>query len=392
MKRLLVVVLAVSACRPWEEELQKRLDAGTVGGGFGGGSAGGGVVGGGAGGGVVGGGSGGGVVGGGSGGGVVGGGAGGGVVDAGSPCTPLCLVQSFSGGASVRAFVPFPDGGFMGIGRKYPAIASAQRVVLSMSGTQSLSVQTPGRDIEAIGMAANTTADYWLGAFSLLHIVNGTIVTDSDCQVPANSTHAWRGVSLLPSGEVWASGEGGRVCHFAPDGGEDPSALLTGAGVSETVEAQYLASTGEMFFVGANGLAVVVPAGTAPQVSRPTTNRIYDVHGSSANDVWAVDEAGYAHHWNGASWSTSEAVGELGAVWVAAPGDVWAVGSGAAVRHLVNGSWVTVSLEALGVLDAGVASYVLKGVASHGTGDLVIGGTRNNPDSSETGVAWVFRR
>lgn len=52
-----------------------------------------------------------------------------------------------------------------------------------------------------------------------------------------------------------------------------------------------------------------------------TTQRLWAIHGSSANDIWAVGEFGAAVRWDGATWRAVDTgtSGDLVAVWAISP-------------------------------------------------------------------------
>ncbi len=70
------------------------------------------------------------------------------------------------------------------------------------------------------------------------------------------------------------------------------------------------------------------------------------VHGSGANDVWAVGVSGTIRHFDGTTWSavSSSTGANLEEVWASSPTDAYAVGSGGAVVHWNGTSWSSVSL------------------------------------------------
>lgn len=73
-------------------------------------------------------------------------------------------------------------------------------------------------------------------------------------------------------------------------------------------------------------------------VPSPTTARLRAVWGTGPKDVWAVGHAGTILHWDGAAWTSSVAAFPAGTkpdlfgVWGSGPGDVWIVGDGVVLR------------------------------------------------------------
>jgi hypothetical protein len=88
-------------------------------------------------------------------------------------------------------------------------------------------------------------------------------------------------------------------------------------------------------WIGGGGLAIDGPVlllrgdgASFVEQPAPVRGTIWWIHGTGANDVWAVGEKGLALHWDGAAWSTrpTGTDANLYGVWAAAPDDVWAVG------------------------------------------------------------------
>jgi len=106
-----------------------------------------------------------------------------------------------------------------------------------------------------------------------------------------------------------------------------------------------------------------VPAMCAPgewcwQNPLPIGVHWYAVGGSGV-DVWTVGDAGYALHWDGATYTVERAATTiLRAVWVGPNNDVRAVGDGGVIVRRVGGSWATetspVTANLTGVHGAGI--------------------------------------
>lgn len=88
-------------------------------------------------------------------------------------------------------------------------------------------------------------------------------------------------------------------------------------------------------WVGGGGLKSVAktlllhgPPEALTEVPLPYGATIWWIHGVGADDAWAVGEHGLALHWDGATWTPTDArtTATLYGVYAAAPGDVWAVG------------------------------------------------------------------
>lgn len=88
------------------------------------------------------------------------------------------------------------------------------------------------------------------------------------------------------------------------------------------------------------------------QSPRPTGGIYYGVHGTSANDVWAVGLQGSALHWEGSYWrqTTTATLQTLTSVSAIASDDVWAAGTGGIALHWDGAAWTEHATGALGTL------------------------------------------
>jgi hypothetical protein len=182
---------------------------------------------------------------------------------------------------------------------------------------KSLSAAAPD-DIWAVGSAQfDSLAMHWNGTL-------WTIVPTPDLPLDA----PLEGVAALASNDVWAVG-------FQ----NDPGTLN-----SSNVILHW------------NGSAwSVVPS---PNPGGNSVDKLYDVAGAAANDVWAVGEhwdrslnqLGTILHWNGASWSVvPNDCGPLFGITVLAPNDIWAVGWQSC--HYDGTSWTTIPIPPSGGAD-----------------------------------------
>jgi hypothetical protein len=307
-------------------------------------------------------------------------------------------VHAVESGASLRGFVALADGGFLGTGRKYLTPSAAQVVFVSATGhAVTVLGATWSGDIEPHDLAGTSPSDFLLtSAVGIFPETDGGLLYDG---VTCGSTQtSWWGVTRHSPDEAWLSGTGGAVCHYTNDAGYVPltavSSALTDAGTSTDLYAQAIFAAGEAFYAGSGGVLVHVPADAgAPTVTTGWDWAFTGVAGPGPGDVIAVGGYGQSARWNGTVWTTLSASNsgpDLNEVSFATAGDAWAVGAEATVLHLTpDGAWEVVTLPNL---DAGAGAYTLKGVASHGPGDLLISGTRILPDNSELGFAWVYRR
>jgi hypothetical protein len=195
------------------------------------------------------------------------------------------------------------------------------------------------------------------------------------------------------------------------------SARATAAGTQiawgATDEDIWVASAGAMLHV-AGGMVTSVPVAGA--------QTFVAVSGSSASDVWAIDEAGGVFRWNGTQWSgpssslPSSVDGGANhlvpaAVWVASPSEAWVVansstevGSRAAVIHGDGATWTAdwlgdwgteaVSVAGTSPMDVWIAGSALWHRGSDLSWDVV--SQANAQDISalclgRSGVYWLSR-
>ena len=83
-----------------------------------------------------------------------------------------------------------------------------------------------------------------------------------------------------------------------------------------------------MWSVGENGLIAHWDGTVWTAVPSGTTQMLWNVWGSAANDVWAVGNAGTVLHWDGTVWApvTVSTTKDLHGIWGSGPNDIWAVG------------------------------------------------------------------
>jgi hypothetical protein len=151
--------------------------------------------------------------------------------------------------------------------------------------------------------------------------------------------------------------------------------------------------------VGAAGTILrASPAGKWDRVTAPSgvgTATLRDVHGTSANNVWAVGDGGLVLRFNGTSWSvaaTLPAAGDLYAVQVFSPTRVYVAGNG--LYRFDGTSWTQVidsALDGLVFNDLRFVNGALFGATAQGA--LVVGKPFHTV-TVETGVAgatvtWV---
>jgi hypothetical protein len=163
---------------------------------------------------------------------------------------------------------------------------------------------------------------------------------------------------------VWDSGDGLAVAvgRFTPDGLHWRQAVLTNAGAS-WVDAGTVGGANRLFDVWGSSATDVYAVGWAGEIlhydggawsvavalDSLETAMLRSVSGTSATDVLAVgrtnDLHGLVMRFDGAQWTrtTLGAVEELYAVWAHSPSDVFGVGSFGAVAHFDGSTWSTTS-------------------------------------------------
>jgi hypothetical protein len=214
---------------------------------------------------------------------------------------------------------------------------------------------TPGGDVWAVGL-------------------NGTIMRRMGGQwrsVPSGASANLSGVWGSAADDVWAVGTMGAVLRWngtmwapAAVGVDAAVALLQITGIARN----------QMWAVGSMG-SVFRFDGTRWQKQDHglTTNPLFGVWASSADDVWAVgDRVGM--HFDGARWRTTTGLPQSArAVWGSAPDDLWAVGDGGpggqSMSHFDGDAWTPFKGPSTDALQSvhGVASADAWAVGPKGT-------------------------
>ena len=80
-------------------------------------------------------------------------------------------------------------------------------------------------------------------------------------------------------------------------------------------------------------------------VQPPTTENLWALQVSSANDMWVAGTNGYIAHWNGSTWtpSTSPETGTLYIAWAPSPTDIWISGQLCKIVRYQGASWTSVA-------------------------------------------------
>jgi hypothetical protein len=380
-RALVVLVVGLAACRPWDEAAEARLaelDAGTVDAGpIDAGVEDAGSVDAGA---------------------DAGADAG---VDAGADAGSdggLVLVRFFHFGASLRGFNALADGGFIGVARNYQAgsLTAAQVVEVSPSsstarlGTLPSSIGFGTVEVhEVVGARTDYFVTTQVGAY---HVVNDVEDVDFSWDCGGLSSYNFWGVTREPSGDVTLSGSRSQVCRWDHVTKASTVSTLV-AGSTATIRAQLLFPD-DAFFATDEELVYQPRDGGAVMVS-PRTDTSWALAGLRADDVWAVGD-GPGARWDGMSWQALLAapVG-LTDVWLSSEADVWAVGGPSVVKRNPDSlEWEVVPLPPF-PFDAGTDPVIFKSVAGHGPHDLLVSGTHCAPDcfsGTEYGFALIFSR
>lgn len=110
-----------------------------------------------------------------------------------------------------------------------------------------------------------------------------------------------------------------------------------------------------------------------------TTQRLWAIHGSAANDVWAVGEFGTAVHWDGSTWRAVDtgSSGDLVAIWAVSPTDAWAVGDKGLALHWDGVKWTRAEIG---------GDYDLHGVWASAPDDVWLGPSTGRESLSAYGA------
>jgi hypothetical protein len=206
-------------------------------------------------------------------------------------------------------------------------------------------------------------------------------------------------LSARAGGEVWTAGEPYPVL---PDGSNRPTNMnwwrrggwsdepwisdVVASGL--VVRGFWAAGASEVWAVGGNASTTTARLGRTFHTSGSTDgkspvwteydsqsfNELNAVWGSSANDVWAVGNAGVVRRWTGASPKRWQVVAaptdhDLAGVWGSGPNDIWVVGDHGTILHFDGTTWT----EPVAAFPAGLSPH-LRGVWGSGPNDVWIVG------------------
>lgn len=164
-----------------------------------------------------------------------------------------------------------------------------------------------------------------------------------------------RAISGSGDGEAWALGIGSELLKW--NGSYWTQRLPPMAAGPGQLNAISVVSLGNLFLVGAQGLAVRLANGIWQCPEQIAMTDLQGVFASTSTDAWAVGLQGTIVHWDGQSWTAIAAPGvsaDLNAVAGYSPTDVWAVGGGGTVLHFDGAAW---SAKSFPTQDALLAVY-----------------------------------
>lgn len=210
------------------------------------------------------------------------------------------------------------------------------------TGGITLTWQGSGWSSEQKGSTA-ALQDVWASSPSNVFAVgaSGTVLRGNGTSwtsVPSGSDQVCEAVHGVDASNVWIAC---RNVIFKWDG----ATLQQSASLAATTVISSLWAIGSEVWAAGNSGSIYRKqgAGAFTQITSGTTNYLYSINGTAANDIWAVGFNGTTLHWNG-SWSvvasgTTETLYGVNAV---AANDVWAVGTNGTIRHYDGSSWSAV--------------------------------------------------
>jgi hypothetical protein len=208
----------------------------------------------------------------------------------------------------------------------------------------------------------------------------GWTITDTAVQV------ALRGVAALGKDQVYAVGDGGTVLFW--DGQSWTSVVLSDGTSTETRDLSAVwGSSPDDVWIGGRGGALWHRQGAGSTWTKPIlglTNAWSVIAGSSASNVWMLNDTGALMRWDGATLSTARAAQVFAptALWVAADNDVW-VARYQALEHWDGASWSSLSVAYNLFTLAGAAADQVWGAGERGAIVRWNGRTWSQPSPSQ---------
>ncbi|ETR68184.1 MAG: glucosyltransferase-I precursor [Candidatus Magnetoglobus multicellularis str. Araruama] len=235
------------------------------------------------------------------------------------------------------------------------AITNYGKIYKYTDTTFALDYQNISRSV--FGIWANSPNDIYLsGDYSLFHYngINWTEIT-SDTSCDFNSV--WSDGSI-----AWAVGDNGYISYY------DGSTLTRDTSISGSrLYDVWGSSANDVFAVGESGLIRYYNGSTWSVMPSGTSEHLKGIYGTASNNVVAVGENGTILRYNGSTWS-SESSGiteSLNAIWANNASDIYAVGNNGTVLHYNGSSWQPMEKH---------TSQILNGVWGNGSGDIYIVG------------------
>ncbi len=179
-------------------------------------------------------------------------------------------------------------------------------------------------------------ANVWVASStSLQQFLGGTPQTNW----PSNGPGFFKSVSVGAQG-LWAVGSEGLLA--ASTGGAPTLVTRSAIPAGVTLAGVYVAAPDNVFIAASNATIVRWNGTTWSSTPiGPVSTQWLGIHGTSANDIWAVGTGGAIAHFDGSSWAMRNSFTgvTLSSVWAASPTTAWAVGAGGTTLRLQAGVW-----------------------------------------------------
>lgn len=237
----------------------------------------------------------------------------------------------------------------------------------------------------------------WGSSASDVYAVGGPLGNGGDAVVAHFDGTSWS--KLDPGGadsfwwvsgsgpnDIWMSGEHGRITHYDGAAFQDHTPLTTatiwGVWAASPTDAWAVGGTPEGGTTAPNDILLHWDGTSWQQEALPAVlgRSLNKVWGSSADNVYAVGEAGTVWHRKGGTWSleTTPATSHLLTVFGCSATDVYAVG-GQDVLHSDGAAWTKVDVK---------LGNSVNGVACNKAGDVLIVGS-GGLKQRFTGGHWI---
>ncbi len=183
---------------------------------------------------------------------------------------------------------------------------------------------------ELQGVWGTSAEDVWVAGYGGVFQFDGTIWREK------RRTSMMYDIWGNSGTDIYAVGSSGKIQHY--NGSEWDEAVLG----DYFLQGVWGSSEDDIFVVGYDGADGVIFHSDGIEWSRmtaPATGALYDVWGTSANNVFAVGTAGTILNYNGTDWKlvNSGTVETLWGIWGSSEEDIFAVGSNGTILHF-NGT------------------------------------------------------